>query len=336
MGGCALDPSAVPMPGTSVQGETYPLRVEFANTLNLPARAKVTYGGIQIGTLRQLTLIDPSDSREGYVVADLEISESVMLPVTTSAQLRQATILGDIYIALVAPPHDATDLLAPGGTIPVEQSVPAVQIEDVMAGISTFVGGGAFKHGQDIVFKTNAVLPADPAHTAVVSDVLGANLIDLSTSLEAVDAFLDGTTATTGAVLENDAALKALLTEEGATQAVRSMESLVATLGLFGSLGMVAHSLEWLTPFFASADGAAKAFMPLAFTARPLDLTAPSNLNMLVDLLRNKIIPFVEFGPTVNVVDVTIESNSTDLSRMPVDAQVDRIVETLRMIGVVR
>ncbi|WP_307829855.1 MlaD family protein [Antrihabitans stalagmiti] len=336
VGGCAFDPSSVPLPGTTVSGQTYRIHIEFANALNLPARAKVASNGIQIGSLRSVRLVDPSESREGYVVADVDISESVKLPTNTSAQLRQATVLGDIYIALVTPSDGYDTPIPPDGTIGLAQSQPALQIEDAMAGIATFVGGGAFDQAQDIINRMNSVLPQDPNDTARISSVLGANFIDVSENLNQVDALLDGMTADAAVVSDNGPALSQLLTDEGAAQAVNSMNSLVATLDLFGALGTVAHSLEWLTPLFTSADAAAKAFVPLAFTSRPLDLTAPSNLNRLVDLIRDKLIPFVEHGPKLNIVDVNTTPTTAASPAVATDEQVARIIATLRMIGAVR
>ncbi|WP_338080062.1 MlaD family protein [Antrihabitans stalactiti] len=332
LGGCAFDPSSVPLPGTTVSGETYRVHIEFANALNLPARAKVAANGVQIGSLRSVRLVDPTAEREGYVVADVDITESVRLPTTTSAQLRQATILGDIYIAL-KPPADGYDTtIAPEGTIGLAQSEPALQIEDAMSGIATFVGGGAFKQAQDIVNRMNSVLPPDPKETARISGVLGANVTDLAENLHQVDAFLDAITTDAGVVLDRGPALSALLTDAGTDHTISAMNSLAAMIGIFGALGSVAHSLEWLQPLFTSADAAAKAFVPLAFTSRPLDLTAPSNLNKLVALVRDQVIPFVEHGPKINIVDV----NTTPSPAVSTDDQVDRIIATLRMIGAVR
>ncbi|MGX1806099.1 MlaD family protein [Nocardia sp. NPDC055321] len=326
-GGCAFDPSSIPLPGTTVSGPTYRIHIEFANVLNLPARAKIASNGVQIGILHSLTLHDPSPTREAFVVAAVDIEESVRLPTNVTAQLRQATVLGDTYIALSTAPPASAGTLQPDATIPLQQTRPAPQIEDAMASIATFVGGGAINQAQDIVNRVNVVLPQQPSETARISTALGANFIDVAANLDQVDAFLDGLQADTGVVLDTGPELAALLTDAGAAQALASTNSLVATLGMFGALGQVAHSLEWLTPLVTAGDAAAKAFVPLAFTNHPLDLNAPSNLNALVALLRDKVIPFSE-RPAVNIVSVDLGVSKDD--------QIDRILETLRMVGAVR
>ncbi len=67
--------------------------------------------------------------------------------------------------------------------------------------------------------------------------------------------------------------------------------------------------------------------MPLAFAARPFNLDDPSNLKLLTELLRDKILPWFQYGPKVNVQTVTVGDP------MSTDDQVDQIVDTLRMIG---
>lgn len=318
---CGFNPASVPIPGATVSGPTYEIHIEFANALNLPAQAKVVANGAKIGSLSSIRVIDPSESGPGRIDAVVEISRDVKLPTSTTAQLRQNTILGDIFIGLTTPAGDSGTTLSPGGTIPIEQTKPALQVEDLLSGLSTFVGGGAPHQIQEIINQTNAVLPAEKADTARIADRLGTNIEDVAANLDVVDRFLDAFERDLDAVLENPRELAALLSERGAQDIPADVQALVNTLGIVGSLGGIGHSLDWLSDLLKASDAAAKAFMPLLLAGNPLDLTAPSNLNRLVELLRNKIIPFVERGPKVNIT---------------ADEQIDGIVHALRMIGLVR
>lgn len=324
--GCAFDPSVVAMPGTGVSGPTYPVRIEFANTLNLPSRAKVLANGVQVGNLESVALVDPTADHAGYVVAHVNIKESVRLPTTTSAQLRQATVLGDVYIGLTTPPEGFGTDLASGGTIGMAQTQPAMQLEDAMSGLAVFFQGGAVGQAQDIVNRINASLPSDPAETARISSSLGANITDLAANLDHVESLLHGLQLNTQVVLDKRPELTQLLTDEGVQQTVDSVSSIVAELGLFGVLGQLAHALEWVAPLVTAGDAAAKAFVPLLFTSRPLDLSAPSNMNLLVRLVDSTLIPFVTQGPKVNVT--SIEMSESD--------RMEQIIAQLRMIGAVR
>ncbi|WP_245721804.1 MlaD family protein [Nocardia crassostreae] len=124
--GCAIDPAQVPVPGASVAGPTYSVRIEFANALNLPAQAKVVLNGAKVGSLRSVTVVDPSASAPGRVDAVVDISSAVRLPASTTAQLRQNTILGDIYVGLTTPENSSGATIPDGGVIPLGQTRPAL------------------------------------------------------------------------------------------------------------------------------------------------------------------------------------------------------------------
>lgn len=52
----ALDPTKMPMPGAYLPKNTYRLKIEFSSVLNLPGRAKVDSGGVQVGLLDRVEL----------------------------------------------------------------------------------------------------------------------------------------------------------------------------------------------------------------------------------------------------------------------------------------
>ncbi|MEU5758419.1 MlaD family protein [Nocardia sp. NPDC047648] len=328
---CAFDPATVPLPGARLSGETYSVRIEFANALNLPAGARVMSSGVRIGTLDSVRVVDPTPREPGMAVAEVEILRTVRLSAATTAQLRQNTVLGDIHIELTVPAADTSRELAPGAVIPLARSQPATQVEDIMSGIASFVGTGAMGHARDIVSQVGAAMPPDPADTARIAQVLGADLADISANLDQVTALGLAFQDNLRAIEDNSRALGELLTPEGAQQVSVSAASVVELLGVIGGLGGIAHSIEWLAPLAASGDAAAEALMPLLFTARPFDTSAPSNLAALVALLRDKVIPFAAKGPKVNVAGVGIDGVA-----MPEDEQLGRMIGVLRMIGMVR
>lgn len=330
--GCALDPSKVPIPGASVSGPTYRVRIEFANALNLPSGAKVMANGAQVGSLRTVTIVQPSASAPGHVDADVEIKDSVKLPTTTVAQLRQNTILGDIFIGLTTPPNGFAHTLADGDVIPMGQTKPALQVEDLMSGISTFVTGGALHQVQSIVDRTNAVMPENSTETARIFGLLGHDVEDVASNLDTADAFLNAAKTDVDAAYGNRDLLVKLLTDSGARELTADARSLILTLGIVGGLGVIAKAIKWLAPLASAGDAAARVLVPLLFAADPLDLKAPSNLNRLVALIRDKIIPFAQH-PKVNIAHVGTESEASAVST---DDQVNRIIATLRMIGMVR
>lgn len=334
LGACTLDPAKLVLPGGDA---TYPVHIQFSTALNLPAGAKVVANGARVGRLDKIDIVNPG-AGPGYVVALINVDKSVPLPLSTRAQLRQDTILGDIYISLVTKSDTDAATISPGGTIPLDQTEPALQVEDILSGLATFVSGGALRSAQDIVNQLNAALPQDPAETAEIARTLKEDVIDVGANLDAVDGFLDGLEASVNAVQSNQEILNILLTREGTNTTIRIANSLIHIIGIIGALGALADSLTWLAPFATELDATAKAFIPLLLAKdRALNLRAPSNLNSLRALLREKLFPYFNQGSRthMNITGIEVEDANGQTS-VTTEEQVDQIVETLRMIGFVR
>ncbi|MFF3571940.1 MlaD family protein [Nocardia jiangxiensis] len=329
--GCAFDPAGISVPGTTVSGKTYPLHIQFANVLNLPPGAKVLANGVEIGTLTGMHIVG---GHPGYVLADVGIEESMHLPADVTAELQQSTPLGDVHIALTTTPGSAAAALPPGATIPLSHTTQAPQIEDTLAGLATAIGSGAVTDIQNTVRQLNTTLPADPKDTAHIFGVLGSDLTGVSTDLGSLDRLLDGLNGTTDVVSAKMAVLQRMLTPEGVEHLTGSVNAVISIFYIFAGMGPMAHSALWLGPVISASDSAAKAFVPLLLGNRPLDLNAPTNLKLLVDLIENKLIPFTEHGAKVNLVHTTVSGSGSDA--VSTTDQTDRIIRTLRMIGAVR
>lgn len=333
--GCGVDPADLAPPGANVAGPTYRIDIQFANVLNLPSHARVMANGAQVGQLAEVSVVDPSAAGPGSVTAGVDIRRSVRLPADTTAQLRQDTILGDIYIALDIPRGATGPAIAPGGLIPLNRTEPALQIEDMLSGLATFVNGGALHSAQDIIDQVNAALPAEPPVTQHIADVLKNDVIDVGNHQPDLDAFLDSIDVNAQLILNNKAPLQEILTPDGVVDITGILQSLIHVVGVVGALGGIAHALQWVAPLARAGDAAASAFVPMLLDQqRPLDLSAPSNLNRLTDFIEHTLIPWAQ-RPTVDIYGVSTEPPQ---GNPPVSTRVqtDRIVATLRMIGMVR
>ncbi|MBF6366220.1 MCE family protein [Nocardia puris] len=332
--GCGFDPAAIPVPGTGIAGPTYRIHIEFGDVLNLPARAKVMADGAEIGTLAGVTVVAPTAHRPGHVVADLDIEATVELSAGTRARLRQDTVLGEMHIALTSVAGAVGPLISPGDTIPIADTEPPLSIEDTLAGLATFTNGGALLTMQDIVHRVNSALPRDRRETGRIAETITANLTDLAGNLDRLDAFAAAAVADTEVILANAEVLRELLSEPGAGQVAAATGSLARLLGILGELDNVADAVTWLAPLAAAGDEAAGAFLPMVLGAASVDLSVPANVRLLIDLLENRVLPFIERGPVVAVTGVQVEGRPPDvLSR---EEGLDVLVSALRMIGVVR
>ncbi|MDA4108142.1 MCE family protein [Mycolicibacterium holsaticum] len=142
LAGCSMGLDRIPLPAPSVGADTYEISATFANALNLPAKAKVRLSGADVGEVESMT------ARDYTAVVTMRIASNVAIPAGTTAELRSATPLGDIFVALT-PPADAsatTTPLAPGAVLPLASTASAASVEDVLSTAALLVNGGAIRN----------------------------------------------------------------------------------------------------------------------------------------------------------------------------------------------
>lgn len=146
--GCATNGLAslpLPHPGLSQGG--YTLTAIFENALNVPALAKVRLAGADVGQLESL------EAKDYNAIATLRIANGVQLPKGSTAELRSATPLGDVFIA-VKPPAKApanAAMLKDGDTIGLENTAAAATVENLLTGAAVLVNGGAVQNLTELI-----------------------------------------------------------------------------------------------------------------------------------------------------------------------------------------
>ncbi|MFE3543966.1 MlaD family protein [Nocardia sp. NPDC059177] len=145
--GCGVGLGDLPLsaPGSGESG--YTVTAIFANALNLPAQAKVRLAGADVGEVTAMSVADYQAE------VSLRIRPDVTLPVGTRAQLRTATPLGDVYVALDAPSDatPATAALRDGDTIDLPATSAAATVEELLTTASLLVNGGAIRNLTSVV-----------------------------------------------------------------------------------------------------------------------------------------------------------------------------------------
>jgi virulence factor Mce-like protein len=142
LSGCAFGLESLPLAGPSSLARTYSLTATFANALNLPAKAKVKLNGADIGEVESI------NARNFTAYVSMSIRANVALPVGTSAELRSATPLGDLFVAVRLDPNQAPSAakLRDGDTIPLESTSSGATIEQVLSSAALLVNGGVVKN----------------------------------------------------------------------------------------------------------------------------------------------------------------------------------------------
>ena len=252
--GCAsLSIDAIPTPGSDYR-DGYEIVVEFANVLNLPDRAKVVMGGKTIG------VVTKADVVADHVNVTARVGSGVEVPSNSAAVLQQATVLGDIYLALERPPGEEPlgPPLAPGGRIPLEHTVSPPQIEDTLANMANFIGSGSIQRAQNTIMRLNRITPPKDEVRRVVSQVT-TDLVQLSDNIDTVDVMLSGIEQTSTMLGARAPQLNFWFSPEG----VRGFERSTVIAKKFGkllpSIGSIYNGGYWLVPMMTSAATALQA-----------------------------------------------------------------------------
>ncbi|WP_104157431.1 MlaD family protein, partial [Mycobacterium avium] len=146
--GCATNGLAsLPLPAPGIGSGGYLLNAVFSNALNLPAHAKVKLAGADVGQLESMV------ARNYTAVTTLRIMDGVRVPVGSTAELRSATPLGDVFVAIKPPvPADpSAPLLKAGDTIGLPATRAAATVESVLSSAALLVNGGAVRNFTNIV-----------------------------------------------------------------------------------------------------------------------------------------------------------------------------------------
>ena len=193
LSGCGAIPGLtieqLPMPAPGGVGDGYEIKGSFGNALNLPSRAKVKLNGNDVGLVETIT------ANNYRADVSMRVRKDIELPVGTGAQLRQATPLGDVFVALL-PPEQATSaaLMSSGDTLTGEMT-EAATVEDLLVTATAFVDGGAIKNLTEIVNElSDAIGGKSEDLTGVISGLttgvsrLAMNTEEIDTSLASLNA----------------------------------------------------------------------------------------------------------------------------------------------------
>ncbi|RDI67947.1 MlaD family protein [Nocardia pseudobrasiliensis] len=310
---CGIRATDIPIPGTYPSGPHYRLRIEFGSVLNLPDRAKVIADGVDVGMLDHIDLLGE------IAVATVDLRPDVQLPVGTTAELRQSTILGDIHIALDAPRDAGAVFLRDGDTIPLAHTLPAANVEDILRALSNIVTGGQVGKLQDVIRSLDSAFPTDPADLDRIVATGRAALRDMASRTGDLDRILAGAAAVATTLDQH---------RDGVDRTLALGPDRAAGLAdvLFGVVQLIVDSRdladlvgELALPLVGDLHTILDVLAPALRTIATADITVARNTAALDQLLRDRLIPFFATGAGV---DATTRS--------------DELIQVLHAMGMVR
>lgn len=178
------------LPGAAGSSDTYTVAARFTDVLDLVPNTTVRVADVPVG---RVSSIEVAKDEKGYVaVARLEIDDRFELPSSTVATIRSTSLLGEKYVALVAP-EDGTGSLREAGEIPLSRTTQDVEVEQLLASIGALLNGGGLQQLSTITREFSTALDGREQDTRKLLGDLDAIVTELDQGRPALVAALKGT-----------------------------------------------------------------------------------------------------------------------------------------------
>lgn len=190
LAGCATGLESLPLPAPGqIGGNAITVTAAFANAMNLPQKAKVKLNGADIGEVESIR------ARDFTAYVTMRINADVPLYTGATAQLRSATPLGDIFVAIRPGPEQAPDVrrLHDGDTIALASTTSAATVEDVLGSAALLVNGGAIRRLVTIVNGAGKAVGGKGAKVAALLDESNTLISRLNARSSQIDTALRNT-----------------------------------------------------------------------------------------------------------------------------------------------
>lgn len=145
----------LPLPGGKAvdPDDAITVTAEFTDALNVVPRTAVMVDDVPVGQVSQI------DRVGWHAKVTLEIREDLDLPANTVAEIRQTSLLGEKYVALLEPTDTAPNgRLTEGDNIPLAATAKNPEVEEVLGALSFVLSGGGIGQLRTISTELNNMM----------------------------------------------------------------------------------------------------------------------------------------------------------------------------------
>ncbi len=333
LAGCGTTAADLPLPGTSMPGDTYRVSATFDDALNLAQGASVKVDGVVVGRVVSIAVEDLK------AVVEMDIATDTRIGTTADFRLRTTTALGELFVdvvedpAAVAPTETATTSTEPGeggvledgARVDPDRSSAAPTVEDTLSAASLFINGGGLSQIQTIVDETNLAIGG---REDTVRDVLhritstASSVTDMSAD---IDAALAAVANASSVLAARQSTIDRALTEIAPAAQVldQNTASLVDLLTSIDALGsVVVPTIEQTRDDIVSiAAQAGPIFAEVASVEPRLDAGVEQILAFVAGMQSGVPGSFLNthlaFRGSLSIGDLTVVAPSSDGSPVP-------------------
>jgi phospholipid/cholesterol/gamma-HCH transport system substrate-binding protein len=209
LGGCRFDGAYdLPLPGHVVsKSDSFQVTADFADVLNVVPRSTVMVDDVVVGEVTDVERIG------WHARVTMRIKDSVDLPDNAVAEIRQVSLLGEKYVALLPPTTVAPEgRLSDGDHIPISSTGRNPEVEEVLGALSFLLSGGGVAQLGTITKEANDIMSGRTQRLrgvlqnldSVVRTIDGQkqDIIHAMSSLNSLASTLNGEKDTIGAALD--------------------------------------------------------------------------------------------------------------------------------------
>jgi len=181
---------SIPLPGGANLGpHPYQVTAEFSNVVDLVPQSSVKVSNVSVGRVTRIYL--PPHSWTARVT--MVINGSVHLPANAIAQVQQASLLGEQYVGLSAPPGiPPRGRLSNGSVIPLYRTTTNATVEEVFGALSLLLNDGGLAQLHVITTELNAALAGNEPQIRALLVRLGTLIGNLNDHRRDIISALDG------------------------------------------------------------------------------------------------------------------------------------------------
>ncbi|HEX4705904.1 MAG TPA: MCE family protein [Pseudonocardiaceae bacterium] len=110
-------------------GSTDSYSARFTDVTSLNTGDDVRIAGVKVGQVESISIVDRRQAEVTF-----QVEGDVTLPASVTAVIKYRNLVGQRYISLVQGPGDPNAVLAPGGSIPLSHTQPALDLTELFNG----------------------------------------------------------------------------------------------------------------------------------------------------------------------------------------------------------
>jgi phospholipid/cholesterol/gamma-HCH transport system substrate-binding protein len=193
---------SIPLPGGANLGpHPYQVTAEFSNVGDLVPQSSVKVSDVSVGRVTRIYL--PPHSWTARVT--MLINGSVHLPGNAIAQVQQASLLGEQYVGLSAPPGiPPQGRLSNGSVIPLPRTTTNATVEEVFGALSLLLNDGGLSQLHVITTQLNAALAGNEPQIRALLGQISTLIGNLNSHRRDIISALDGLNALSATLAARD------------------------------------------------------------------------------------------------------------------------------------